>query len=89
MAEGVNVRLSGPLKRFIRERSGPSGLYENASEYIRDLIRRDYEADEAKRWGRLADRLRAGMRADASEFVEFDIDGMITEAKGEVGSVAT
>ena len=31
MAEGVNVRLPGKLKKFIAKQSGPDGVYENAS----------------------------------------------------------
>ena len=83
MAEGVNVRLSGPLKQFINERSGPHGLYENASEYIRDLIRRDYEQEEKMRWTQLIDHLTPGMKADESEFIDFDIEQIITQAKNE------
>ncbi len=41
MAEGVNVRITGKLRTFIEEQAGINGLYESASEYVRDLIRRD------------------------------------------------
>ncbi len=51
MAEGVNVRFSGALKRFVEHRSSDDGLYSSVSEYIRDLVRRDYEADEGKKMG--------------------------------------
>ena len=47
MAEGVNVRFAGELQRFIQNRVGVSGIYATASEYIRDLVRRDYEREEA------------------------------------------
>lgn len=83
MAEGVNVRLNGPLRDFIEQRSGPDGLYENASEYIRDLVRRDYEREEAKRWAKLAKELGPGMKAGEDEFVEFDVEGIIAEARSE------
>ena len=46
MAEGVNVRFSGELQRFVQSRSAGDGLYASASEYIRDLVRRDYERNE-------------------------------------------
>lgn len=43
MAEGVNVRFAGELQRFLQTGIGDAGLYGSASEYIRDLVRRDYE----------------------------------------------
>jgi hypothetical protein len=39
MAEGVNVRFTGKLRRFNEEQASPRGLLESASEYVRDLIR--------------------------------------------------
>jgi len=83
MAEGVNVRLSGPLRQFIEERSGPKGLYESASEYIRDLVRQDFEREEQKRWDRLIAQLTPGINAPESEFVDFDPDQLIREARSE------
>lgn len=49
MAEGVNVRFSGELQRFIQERTGDSGIYASASEYIRDLVRHAYEREEERK----------------------------------------
>ncbi|MHC4458286.1 MAG: ribbon-helix-helix domain-containing protein [Planctomycetota bacterium] len=63
MAEGVNVRITGKLRRFIEEQAGPNGLYESASEYVRDLIRRDYQRQEERKWSWLMDQLRPGMEA--------------------------
>ena len=51
----MTVRLSGPLRDFVAANVGENGTYENVSEYIRDLIRRDSE-----RVGKEAfDRLKA------------------------------
>ena len=63
MAEGVNVRITGKLRRFIEEQASPNGLYESASEYVRDLIRRDYQRQEERKWSWLLDQLRPGMEA--------------------------
>ncbi len=63
MAEGVNVRITGKLKRFVEEQASPSGLYESASEYVRDLIRRDYQRQEKRKWSWLMDQLRPGSRS--------------------------
>ena len=81
MAEGVNVRFSGELQRFIQDRSGESGLYASASEYIRDLVRRDYEREEQRKWSWLRHELRAGADAPESDFVPLDADSLIAEAK--------
>ena len=83
MAEGVNVRITGKLKRFIEEQASSKGLYESASEYVRDLIRRDYQRQEERKWSWLMDQLRPGMQADESEFVPLDPEEIIKAAKKE------
>jgi putative addiction module CopG family antidote len=77
MAEGVNVRLSGPLKKYVQEQISPSGLYESASEYVRTLIRQDYEKSEEQRWERLVSELTPGHEADVSEFKEVSAQDVI------------
>jgi antitoxin ParD1/3/4 len=81
MAEGVNVRFAGELKKFIQGRVNESGLYASASEYLRDLVRRDYEKEEARKWASLRTELKAGLEADRSEFVPLDIEKIIAKAK--------
>jgi putative addiction module CopG family antidote len=81
MAEGVNVRLPGKLKKFIAEQSGPDGVYENASEYVRDLIRKDYQHHEELKWVALKERLSHGMKAGVDDFVSFVPEEIIQEAK--------
>jgi antitoxin ParD1/3/4 len=81
MAEGVNVRFSGELHRFIQERTGDSGVYSSASEYIRDLVRRDYEREEERKWLWLRNELKAGLEAREPEFETLDINGLIGEAR--------
>ena len=39
----MTVRLSGALSDFVAANVGENGSYENISEYVRDLIRRDME----------------------------------------------
>jgi len=56
---------------------------ESASEYVRDLIRRDYQRLEERKWSWFMDQLRPGMEADESEFVPFDPEGIIRAAKNE------
>lgn len=89
MAEGVNVRITGKLRRFIEEQAGPDGLYESANEYVRDLIRRDYQRQEERKWSWLINQLRPGMEADESDFVSFDPKDIIETAKKEKASNAS
>lgn len=81
MAEGVNVRFAGELQKFIQSKIGESGLYGSASEYIRDLVRRDYEREEQRKWASLRGELASGMAADESAFAPLDIEKVITEAR--------
>ena len=81
MAEGINVRFAGPLQQFIRERVGPNGLYGSASEYIRDLVRRDFEREEERKWNWLHGELKSGAEADESRFVPLDSEAILQKAK--------
>ena len=50
----LNVRVGGALSEYVASAIGDHGDYDNASEYVRDLIRRDKQraeqaAFEAKR----------------------------------------
>lgn len=49
----MTVRLSGALSDFVASNVGEAGAYENVSEYIRDLIRRDKERAEQQAFDRL------------------------------------
>jgi antitoxin ParD1/3/4 len=75
------VRFTGELQRFIQSKTGESGLYGSASEYIRDLVRRDYEAEEKRKSAWLRQELKPGAAADASEFLELDTDTFLKEAR--------
>ena len=49
----MNVSLPDPMKEWV-EAQTLSGRYSNASDYVRDLIRRDQErADKLNEWQRL------------------------------------
>ncbi len=85
MTDTVTIRVSGTLRNFINERAGEHGLYESASEYLRDLIRHDYEKAEQHKWDRLSRELQPGMQAPQSEFEPFDPDTLIQDAKAKHG----
>lgn len=44
MASSLNVSLTDELRAFVNSRTGDRGVYATPSEYLRDLIRRDMEA---------------------------------------------
>ena len=49
----MTVRISGALSEFVASNVGGNGAYENISEYVRDLIRRDKERAERETFDRL------------------------------------
>ncbi|TCQ17485.1 ribbon-helix-helix domain-containing protein [Rhizobium sp. PP-CC-3G-465] len=77
MASGsIHVKIGGQLQAHIEQQIGGDGLYENASEYIRALIRRDLQTrDEA--WEALQKELSPAMRADDSEFIAVSAEDVI------------
>jgi len=59
----MTVRIGGALSDFVSANVGDQGSYENVSEYIRDLIRRDKERVEAEAFERLKAELTHGFAA--------------------------
>ena len=82
MSEGINVRLPGKLQEFVKRKSDPDhGFFSSASEYIRDLVRHDFEIDERRKWDALKQELGPGQVAEESEFRPVSAEQVIAEAK--------
>jgi putative addiction module CopG family antidote len=64
----MTVRLSGALSDFVAASVGETGSYENVSEYIRDLIRRDKERAEREAFDRLKAELTLAFSAPQSTY---------------------
>lgn len=64
----MTVRLSRTLGDFVAANVGENGAYENVSEYIRDLIRRDKERMEAQAFDRLKTELEHAFSAPDSSY---------------------
>jgi Arc/MetJ-type ribon-helix-helix transcriptional regulator len=64
----VTVRLSGTLREVVAANVGESGSYENVSEYLRDLIRRDKEHTEQQIFERLKAELALAFAAPESSY---------------------
>ena len=59
----MTVRISGALSEFVASNVGENGSYENISEYVRDLIRRDKERSEQEAFNRLKTELTRAFAA--------------------------
>lgn len=82
MSEGINVRLPGRLQEFVREKSDPvHGAFSSASEYIRDLIRHDYDAEQDRKWKSLKQEISEGLLAPTDAFDQLEAKDIIAEAK--------
>lgn len=73
----LNVRVGGALGAFVAANVGEQGAYENVSEYIRDLIRRDKERAEAEQFERLKAELTVAFAAPDDAYVGLDADTII------------
>ncbi|WP_237155578.1 ribbon-helix-helix domain-containing protein [Oryzibacter oryziterrae] len=64
----MTVRVSGALAEHVSANVGEGGSYENVSEYIRDLIRRDKERSESESFDRLKAELTKAFAAPDHAF---------------------
>ncbi|MCF4167156.1 addiction module antitoxin [Zavarzinia compransoris] len=64
----MTVRVSGALSEFVASNVGEDGSYENVSEYIRDLIRRDKERVEREAFDRLKAELTRAFAAPETSY---------------------
>lgn len=64
----MTVRVRGALSEFVAANVGENGAYENVSEYIRDLIRRDKERAEEEAFERLRAELQHAFAAPESSY---------------------
>ena len=78
----LNVRVSGALGDFVSANVGDAGNYENVSEYVRDLIRRDKERVESERLALLKAELVNAFAAPESEYQPLNADMIIARNAG-------
>lgn len=67
-ATTITVRVSGALSEFVAANVGENGSYENISEYVRDLIRRDKERAEQETFNRLKAELTRAFAAPETSY---------------------
>ena len=77
----LNVRVSGELGGHVSRMVGRDGNYDNTSEYIRDLIRRDKNAREEQSFERLKAELQRAFAAPEGSGVEMTVDEFLARHK--------
>ena len=77
----LNVRVSGPLGAFVADNVGAHGAYDNVSEYVRDLIRRDKERSERESFDRLKAELQRAFTQGDERFKASSADDIISRAR--------
>ncbi|MGY6532309.1 ribbon-helix-helix domain-containing protein [Glycocaulis sp.] len=78
----MTVRLSGMLSEFVAANVGEDGAYENVSEYVRDLIRRDKERAEQAAFDRLKAELTHAFAAPDSSYAPLTAADIIRRNQG-------
>lgn len=73
----MTVRLSGRLRDVVATNVGKAGSYENVSEYIRDLIRRDQARKEKQAFDRLKAELELAFSTPESSYVALTVSDII------------
>lgn len=79
----MTVRVSGALSDFVASNVGEHGAYENVSEYMRDLIRRDKERTEQRAFEHLQAELTHAFAAPESSYQELTAAEVIARNQGE------
>ena len=77
----MTVRLSGALSDFVSANVSETGSYENISEYIRDLVRRDKERVEQEAFERLQAELKRAFAAPDASFHPLSASDVIARNK--------
>lgn len=73
----LTVRLNRALSDFVEANVAEDGDYENVSEYLRDLIRRDKARKEAQLFERLQAELHSAFSQPETSYVEVTADEVI------------
>jgi antitoxin ParD1/3/4 len=78
----MTVRISGALSDFVTSNVGKDGTYENISEYVRDLIRRDKERVEREALERLKAELTRAFAAPDESYRPLNAAELIARNRG-------
>jgi antitoxin ParD1/3/4 len=73
----LNIRVSGALSEYVSSNIGETGEYDNASEYIRDLIRKDKAHADLRAFNTLKAELQKAFIAPDSSYIELSAEDII------------
>lgn len=73
----LSVRLTAPLTEYVSGRVGVQGDYDNASEYVRDLIRRDRQRQEQRAFEALKATLQEAFDQPDDSYVDVTLEDVI------------
>jgi len=78
----MTARISSALSEFVASNVGENGSYENISEYVRDLIRRDKERVEAEAFNCLKAELTRAFAAPEESYRPLTAAEVIARNRG-------
>jgi len=73
----MTVRLGETLSDYVAQQTSENGAYDNVSEYVRDLIRKDRERAERLEFERLKAELQLAFAAPDETYVSLDTNDII------------
>jgi antitoxin ParD1/3/4 len=73
----MTVRISGALSEFVAQNVSEDGAYENVSEYVRDLIRKDKANSDETAFQRLKAELTHAYSAPDSSYTPLSATDVI------------
>lgn len=73
----MTVRLGETLSDYVSSQVGGHGCYDNISEYVRDLIRKDKAQHEAQTFDRLKSELQLAFAAPDESYSVLSADDII------------
>jgi len=73
----MTVRLGETLGSYVAKQTSENGAYDNVSEYVRDLIRKDRERAERLSFERLKAELQLAFAASDETYVSLDASDII------------
>lgn len=74
----MTVRLSGELSEFVADNVGDNGVYENISEYVRNLIRNDKKRVEQEKFDRLKMELAVAFSTPDTAYSQLSAEDVFT-----------
>lgn len=81
----LNVRVSGALGEFVAANVGENGDFDNVSEYVRDLIRKDKARVEQAAFERLRAELQAAFSEPDDSYVLLSANDVIARNRARRG----